>query len=338
MIHDDLEFHNIAELNAVDGFAGLRMQRVPESVRCQLSDGAAGVLLSPADCEVRFRLADGCDSATIRLSSESRTTVYIYHGPFQGAKFELDTEPRDLKIAPHARIGQLMALGYTEAGYDPRLIRVCFGGPYPEPVFYHGHGDGVRLPEPGDVPQTTYLCYGTSITHGTDLAGAAISYPAHVAWRLGHQLRNFGSSGCCLCEKPIADYLADQACDLVTLELSVNMVASHTGDEFSRRAGYLVQRIADSQPDRPVFCITVLPHWRDIDESFCDPGAKSTSREFRAILRRIVKDLGRPNITLIEGPDLLPSLTGLCADLIHPGARGMFQIGENLAQRIRASG
>lgn len=336
MIYDELEFHNIAELAAVDGVTGLRLQRVPERVRSQLETGTASVMLSPADCEIRFRIMEGNDSATLRLSSESRTTVYVFHGPFQGRSFVVDTEPRDYKITPHKRITQLMQLGYTQANYDPGLVRLCFGGPYPEPVLYHGHGGGVRPPRPQDVPAKTYLTYGTSITHGTDFAGAAISYPSHVAWRLGYDLKNFGASGCCLCEKAMADYLAEQSCDLVTLELSVNMLgSSYSGDDFRERAGYLVKRIVESNPDRPVVCITLFPHFRDIDDCFLTSDCKSTAAEFRQILRDIVKDLSRPNLTLIEGPDLVPDITALTFDLIHPSARGLVQIGEELARRLR---
>jgi lysophospholipase L1-like esterase len=335
VIHDELEFYNVAELNRVEGVDGLRLQRVPEHVRCQLSDGTAGVMLSPAGSEIRFRIAEANDSVTIRLSSESRTTIYIYHGPFQAGAIELDTEPRDFKIAPHKRIAQLMQVGGPPMAYDPRLVRLCFGGVYPEPVLYHGHSGGVRPPQPQDKPDRTYLAYGSSITHGTDWAGAACSYPAHVAWRLGYDLRNLGASGCCLCEKPLADYLAQQPCDLVTLELSVNMLgSSFTAEGFRQRAGYLVERIADADPDRPVACITVLPHFRDIHDSFCSPEEKATAGQFRQVLRDLVKQLARPNLTLIEGPDLLPDIGDLCADLIHPGARGMVQIGEALARRL----
>lgn len=335
MLYDDIDFHNIAELAKVEGQEGLRLQRVPEKLRPELNKGTAGVMLSPADCELRFRIEDGRESVTVRLSSESRTTVYAYYGPFQGGTFELDTEPKDFTITPHTRIAQLRELNYPVAGYDPGLVRLCFGGPYPEPVMYHGHGDGICPPQADDVPSKTYLAYGSSITHGTGLAGAAISYPAHVAWRLGYDLKNFGASGCCRCENALADYLAKQSCDLATLELSVNMLGSEfTVEEFKSRAGYLVQRMADSDPQRPVVCITIFPHFRDIDDCFLTPEAKATSAEYRQVLRDIVTDLNRPNVSLIEGPDLLPGIEGLTFDLIHPGARGMVQIGEELARRL----
>lgn len=337
MIHDGLEFHNVAELAAVEGQAGLRLQRVPEAVRRQLDEGTAGVMLSPANCEIRFRLAEGRESAAIRLSSAAGATVYVFYGPFQGRSFEVGPEPKEIKVVPHKRLVQLTREDYPDAPYDPGLIRLVFGGVYPEPVLYHGHCDGVGPPRDGDVPKRCYLAYGSSITHGTDLAGAALSYPAYVAWQLGYDLRNLGASGCCLCEPALADYLAEQSCDLVTLELSVNMLGrGFTADEFSERAGYLVERVADRQPRRPVVCITVFPHYHDIHPRYYAPQVKSTSDAYRQALRGIVKKLDRPNLTLIEGPDLLRDIGGLTPDLIHPGVRGMMQIGAELSQRLKS--
>jgi len=336
MIYDGLEFHNVVELVEAKGFEGLRLQRAPESVREQVDEGTAGVMMSPANCEIRFRIAEGHDSASVRLSSEDGATLYVYHGPFQGACFELGPEPTDIQITQHKRVVELTKADYPESRYDPHLVRLVFGGVYPEPVMYHGHSDGLCPPRPGDVPRKTYLAYGSSITHGTSFAGAAFSYPSHVAWKLGYDLRNLGASGCCLCEKEFADFLAEQESDLVTLELSVNMIGrGFTAEEFRKRAGYLVERIADADPTRPVVCITIFPHFRDISDRYCVENDKATGEEYRQVLREIVTELARPNLHLIEGPDLLTDLGGLSQDLIHPGARGMIQIGEELARRIK---
>ena len=61
----------------------------------------------------------------------------------------------------------------------------------------------------------------------------------------------------------------------------------------------------------------------------------STSEEYRQVLRDIVFDLDRPNLFLVEGPELLSNLGGLFQDLIHPGARGMIEMGENLARELK---
>ena len=337
MIHDGLEFHNIVELVEVEGEKGLRIQRAPESVRKLVNEGTAGVMMSPAGSEIRFRLADGCDSATVTLSSKEGATGYIYHGPFQGGSFVLGAEPMDIKVTPSKRASLLTKEDYRGAQYDPNLFRLIFGGHYPEPVMYHGHSEGIALPREGDVPKRTYLAYGSSITHGTEFVGGAISYPAHVAWKLGYDCRNLGASGCCLCEPEFADFLAEQKADLVTLELSVNMLGSQfTAEDFRKRAGYLVERIVDADPERQVVCITIFTHYNDINPRYCSGNDKATAGEIRQVLRDIVKHLARPNLHIMEGPELLGDIGGLTQDLIHPGARGMIQIGEELARRIKA--
>ena len=136
MIHDNLVFFNVAEMMSVDGVAGLRLQRMPETVRSELDEGTAGVMLSPANSEIRFRIEDGKESATIRLSAELPTTAYVYHGPFQGPELTLDREPRDYIIKPHARLGQLSQDERAQFAYHPAVVRICFGGAYPEPVFW----------------------------------------------------------------------------------------------------------------------------------------------------------------------------------------------------------
>lgn len=335
MIHDNIDFHNVAELVKVEGSDGLRPQRLPEHVRTQVDEGTAGVMLSPAGCELRFRIAEGKESASVRLSGECPTDAYVFYGPFQGPALKITPEPKDFVIKPHKRLAQLPGSARSALAYAPGLVRICFGNAYPEPIRYHGHSDEVRLPDKTDTPGKLLITYGSSITHGTNEAGPAISYPSHAAWRLGMDVRNLGASGCCLCEPALADYLAEQRCDVMTLEVSVNMLGrGFTGEEFKQRASYLVKRVAESDPHRPVVCITIFPHYHDIDDSYYVPQVRSTSKEYRQILRDIVASMGRANVSIVEGPELLPDIADLTPDLIHPGVRGMIRIGDGLAEQL----
>jgi len=335
MIHDNLEFYNVAELVAQENTSGLRLQRVPESVRTQLDEGTAGTMLSPANCEIRFRLTDDSESVTLTLSSDGRAQVYIYHGPFQGQMFTIGDDPTDIVIKPHKRLALLSSEQANEYRYHPDLVRVCFGDDYPEPITYLGHQGGVLPPRKSDTPEKTYLAYGSSITHGIKASGAALSYPAHVAWKKNMNLRNLGASGCCLCEPAMGDFLAEQDCDLMTLELSVNMLGRGIGgEEFKQKAEDLVRKVADAKPERPVVCITIFPHYNDMGPDLIGGNETATSEEYRDILRSIVNELDRPNLHLVEGPSLMTNLEDLRMDLIHPGARGMIEIGENLTKEI----
>lgn len=336
MIHDNIEFHNVAELVAVDGEQGLRLQRLPEVVRADIDKGTASCMTSPANSEIRFRLTEGSDTATITLSSEQGATIFIFYGPFQGLSFRIDKEPQEIPIKRHKRLGMLTDEQKGSFDYHPELVRICFGDAYPEIVHYHGNSGNVCPPRVTDTPDKLYIAYGSSITHGIRLSGAALSYPAHAAYKLGYDLRNLGASGCCLCEPAMADYLADQECDLMTLELAVNMLGrGFTAEEFRERASYLVKQIADSDPERPVVCITIFPHYNDMGDHLKGDNEKATSEEYRQVLRDIVAKLNRPNLSLIEGPELLSDMSGMFQDLIHPGARGMIQMGEELVRKLR---
>jgi hypothetical protein len=44
-----------------------------------------------------------------------------------------------------------------------------------------------------------------------------------------------------------------------------------------------------------------------------------------------------PNVSIIEGPEILDVADGLSADMIHPSDFGMMRMGENLAKRLRAA-
>ena len=203
-------------------------------------------------------------------------------------------------------------------------------------VRLHGIQGALRPPGPGETPERTMLAYGTSITHGAAATSFHLSYAAQTAWRLGTDLLNFGVGGACLCEAAFGDYLASLGgWDFATLALSVNMIGrGFTVVEFADRVRYLVGKIAGDNPGKPVACISIYPYfgdWADLQ-----PDAKGKPDDFRKALRDVVGELGFPNLTFIDGRDILTDIAGLTTDLIHPGDLGMIRMGENLADRLAA--
>ena len=79
LIHDNIAFHNVAELRPAASGDGLRLQRVPEDVRVTLNEGAQMRMLQPDATEIRF-VADG--PCKITLSSEGATRLTIFNGLF----------------------------------------------------------------------------------------------------------------------------------------------------------------------------------------------------------------------------------------------------------------
>ncbi|MDS0300807.1 GDSL-type esterase/lipase family protein [Halogeometricum sp. S1BR25-6] len=155
-----------------------------------------------------------------------------------------------------------------------------------------------------------------------------------VAGTLGGAAPNLGCSGSAYCEPAMAEHIAARDdWDVATLSLSVNM--ANTGgfpvEEFEARAEPFVNTVAAAHPDKPVACVTLFPYFDDVTES----GDGEHAEAYRETLRTVVAKSPHQNLSVVEGPDLLP-LTGLSADLLHPGDEGMRAIGEGLSRHLRA--
>ena len=335
MIYDNVQLHNVAEARRVPGREGVRLQRVPEEVRLRLEPGAQMRTLQPDACEIRF-LCDG-PTARITLSSDGETKVTGFFGLFDSRqRWVIGREPQNIEITMQDRLRQLDRRYWAGLPFSPWVFRLIFGGAQREPVYFHGvQGDNVRPPQPGDLPRLRYLAYGTSITHGFDAEGPHLTYVGQTARHLGADLINLGVGGAAHCEAAFADYMAARDdWDVASLALSVNM-QGFALDEFSRRVSYMINTVAGADTSRPVACITLYPYFRDWGIELQGPYG-GTPDQYRQALRDAVAACPHPNVHLVEGPEILTDMTGLSADLIHPGDNGMIEMGRNLAARLKA--
>ncbi len=333
MIYGNVELHNVAETQPVNG--GARLQRVPEDVRKHLNEVAQMRVLQPDNCEIRF-VSDSVESH-ITLSSEGETDVTIFHGTFDGReRYIIGRQPTTIRLCPEDRLRKLDRRWWGDQPFAPSVRRVVFGGRRRDPVILHDiKGKGVRPPRPEDLPEIKYLAYGTSITHGFDCEGPHLSYVAQTAWHLKADLINLGVGGACHCETAFADYIAKGAdWNIASLALSVNM-QGFAIDEFRRRIEYMVNTVAGADTNRPVACITLYPYFRDFGVS--DPGAQYSAapEEYRQALRDVVAECPLPNVYLIEGNEVLTNIGGLTTDLIHPSDNAMIEMGRNLFDRLK---
>lgn len=331
MHYDDVEFHNVAELYD-DGNNGLRLQRVPESVRTCLNDRAQMRMLAAAATEIRF-VTSG-DRVTLRLSSEGGCELIPFFGPLQGKdRIQIGQDVTEIEIVRPDRLASIDRAVRDAFYISDDVWRLTLRG---NNVRYHGiDGEGLRPPTSDELPSVRYLSYGTSITHGAAATASHLTYVAQTAWRLKADLINLGVGGSAWCEPELADYIAGRDdWDIASLALSVNMIGGGFSDEaFRERVSYMIDQVAGKHPDCPVACITLYPHFRD----FADKAdARDKSARFRQILRDVHEELNHDNTALIEGPDLLRDPGGLTIDLIHPGDLGMIQMGEGLAARLQA--
>jgi len=105
-----------------------------------------------------------------------------------------------------------------------------------------------------------WLHYGSSISHGSDLADPRQPWPHQVAAAQNWQLSNLGFAGNAMLDPFVARTIAATNADLISLKVGINLV---TGDAMRLRTfvpalhGFL-DTIRDGHPDTPIAVITAL--------------------------------------------------------------------------------
>lgn len=339
MIYENMEFHNVMELQKLEGIPGLRLQRFPKEIRENLGfkEHLNGRIVSQPStgCEIRFLT----DSKVIHIYLSALThdgTVLVYNGNFfhsmhilkAGVMTTLVLEENDLfdTMNPEA---------LENFSFSHKVWRICMSRGFS--AFYHGidtFGASIRPPKPNEKPKLRWLAYGSSITYGINSTTHNNSYIEQTARRLGVDVINNGLSGACLCEDFLADYLANrQDWDFATLELGVNMRTRLNREQFETRTRYFIKKFVEMNPDKPVIIITIYPN-RAIYLKNKDDDLYIKDSEFNKILNDIYKEYNHKNLYILQGNSILTDFSGLCSDLLHPSDYGHTIMGENLAREL----
>lgn len=328
MIDERLTLHNVGEAILEEGRPGIRLQRVPERVRRALNERAQWKMLATAGMEIRLVPEDWSRPVRLTLSAREGVNgpaplrVSTYWGTLQGRQeWFIGDEPETIEVvaAEPLRAFPLEELG--KLPFDPHVCRVILEG---EGVFLHEVEGDFCAPRADETPARTLLCYGTSITQGACASRQHLSYASVMARRLGVDLLNLGSGGSAHCEREIAEYMAGLDWDFASLSLSVNMLGGFSVEAFSERARTMVTLVAESKPEAPVLCTSILPHRGDWGEG------REKSAAFREALRGIC-DEAPLNVSYVDGPAALTHLDGLTEDMLHPSDHGMLEVGTFLA-------
>lgn len=345
MIFEEIEFHNVVELEPAAG-GGVALRRIPASVRGALSPLGRMVAADAAGCEIRFvtavesfRLALSILSSCLEKLERQVPDLTVFKGDFIHSHHRLEPgkihqiQILDLGAAVKKSFEALTPEIQTAGCFSHSVWRFVLGR---HPVVFHEldtYGVAVRPPDASEKPRKTMLCYGSSITHGASASSTHLSYVAQAARHLNVDVLNQGLAGACLCEPEMADDLAAREdWDLITLELGVNMRDRFSPEEFKVRSSALVKKIIAHHPGKPVVLITIYPN---ADSVACPANElQKTQRAYDEILRALVADLKHPNLHLTEGAELLTRFGNLSADLLHPGDYGHAEMGCRLATRL----
>ena len=332
MIYKKVELHNIEDLISVKGISGLRMQRIPESVRVKLNPDAQRCMCHPANSEIRF-VSD--HPVRIELSCpKGNGNIEVFYGPFQSMeRYKIKHDITVIQIPAPDQMKKYDQSKLSDLSFSPNVCRLLMSG---DAMFIHDmQGFNCRPPNRDELPRLRYLAYGTSITEHGNATAPHLTYVEQVGIRLGADVINLGTSGSAFCEPEIADYIAARTdWDFATLPLSVNMLKFPL-TVFYERASYMINTICRSNHRRPVVCITLLPYSREFGDSFIGLEDKGSPDDYREALHKAVQNCPCENVYLLEGSEILNDIAGLSPDLLHPGDQGMIFMGENLARQIK---
>lgn len=339
MLYKNLEIFNIEDLIENDD-GSVSWLRVPKNVYDTLdSDFGRQQIDDATGVELRFKMNG--DKVTLRMAVKSGTgRFHVFRGNVQGGwqDHEVDkvvtTEPHDFVIEASQKPEYLRAIAEKIGSeWDCDIVRV---------IFDIGHfklfdviGD-IEPPKSEQTPARTLMCYGSSITHGSNSIDMSHSWASLVARELRYDVKNKGMSGSCCMEPAYIDYIAAEGkanrWDALIMELGINVL--HWDEaKIYERATYAIQKTASENPDKPILILSPFYHCGD---DFAEFDGNGMTRVWRKALREIVEKFAFPNVTYVDGTEILNGMEFMSADFVHPNIYGVAQIAERVGAKMRS--
>ena len=335
MIYNNMEFHNVAALE--DRLGGKVLQRFPEEVRHGLGyqnhDRGRMYSQMPVGCEIRFVTT----AHFFRISFaayEADNRIFVYRGNFlhkvlelpagKISTFHLEEPAGFFSLKPELLTGHRFSTDVWRFVMDKESAVIYYDADFV--------GHEVRPPHPEEVPQKKWLAYGSSITFGGNVHLGINAYAMRTARKLNLDLYNKAIAGSCFCDESVVNFLAQLApeMDIVTLELGINMIHRFTNEIFKERTYHLIETLRKAAPKTKIVVITPFTAGAG---GQIDAENTSTKRYYDFI--DILKQYPDPEVTVLDGRDILDDFSGLSTDLVHPSDEGHEMMAANLAVELK---
>lgn len=315
MDHQNIRFHNVEELEPVEG--GWLLRRVGAAARARISPGVQENCFATG-IELRFTMPDGAVDLLLKTIPQAEAaTAHIFFGSFQGgweySSKNIGADVTRIHIEYPAKLATLRRItAEKQLAFAPEVVRVVL--PY-VPVIFAGVEGRTALPAADQLPQKTYLAYGSSITHGSLSLIQPDCYVFRNAQALGVDYLNLGFAGNALMEEEMANYLVSRRdWDFASVEMGINT---------TERVKEFPLEVFEERIDRFTAVLARDP-WPVFATSFFGYLDEDTDRTDK--MRRIVRRYAAERLIFTDGLQLLDDETLISADGTHPDARGQEQI------------
>ena len=335
MIYKNVEIHNVEELiHNSDG--SVSWLRIPRNIYDTLEITEQGQAMAKNSTGVELRFVLRGDKAIIKMSAECGGRFHVYRGGVQGAWYDHESdknigmEPKEY-IIPRSENSERLKIINDRSGcsWDSEVIRIIFDRGNIR--LYDISGD-VEIPQNEQYPNKTMLCYGSSITHGSNALDMSHSWVSVLAHKLNMDVRNLGMAGCCAMELEFAEYIASEGekgkWDIAILELGINVLGWDEG-KILDRAENIIKHVAGRNPDKKVYVISPFYYCgEDIDNN-------KDGDKWRRLQKHVTDQLAFSNVTYINGIDIIDNMSYMSADEVHPNIYGMTRIADMLFSIIK---
>ncbi|MEN9841715.1 MAG: hypothetical protein RL376_1515 [Verrucomicrobiota bacterium] len=332
LVHDNLAFHNVAELVPAPG-GGLHLSRFPRNTWTPIDSAHGDLTIRISNgSEIRFVTNARRIRLYLRSLHNDAETVHLLGNHIIDRDGHIPANQLHcVQIELYHPEANRTPAAFATGGFAPnvhRLYSTC------TTLAYHGMdamGGDVRPPTADELPKRRWLAYGSSITQGGPTYHTYVNAAAQM---LEADAINLGMGGSCHIETQIADFIAGRDdWDFASFELGVNMLAPD-GDNtrFAEKVNYLLDVVTARQPGKPIFLITIFEcgvfYEKEVSGWQRDALAKN------AILHAAAaRHPGR--VHLIDGRKLIPDFRGFQIDLLHPEPFASARLGIALAEAMR---
>lgn len=319
MIYNNVELFNVEEVKNEGGW--IKLYRFPLNTISEMTAKDAALLTT--GCEIRFVGEAYITVGAISSMLDRYGRIEVYRGDIYCGSHTFPVGERyTIKLA--------YATG-ADRYYDEvsPVWRVVFGHDFRGVLYDIEPMSKIRPPKAEEMPQKRMVAYGSSITHGAATVTYSNAYIRKLAQKLGVDVENKGVGGGCMCENEVAEYLSQKKCDLLFLELGINMIESHTADEFYKKAVNIL-----AKADKSIPTVLVSPYKSSY---FVHENAKLRERAiaYEEAVKGLYNEFKRNNLYFVSGLDIVNNLNMLTGDMIHPSMYGHQIMSERMYNKLK---
>lgn len=326
---DNVELFNVAEVR--ESKLGYILSRFPEEIYKDASSYGAMVVNHADNCELRFVKEENDSLIRVTFMAEYYPAVaVVMRGDRAQSVYKVEAgQIKTIEIGSYAPNGlKENPEFFKNDTFSKEVVRIIFTASKITLCDIETFGKKIRPPKKEELPQKTFLAYGSSVTHGAHAFSSTHSYIATTARLLKAQALNKGMGGSCFMEKHIADWITSLQSDFFIFEPGTNMYGEYENDVILKRGLYVLDKYFEKHPDNYIFMLEPpMPYQRtENPEKF---------KKHLETIRKMKAEIKNDKCVLFDINDIEKDTAYVMTDHIHPSTEGHIMMGMNLAELIK---